>query len=735
MRSSLHLNVIPATEEFPSTDAAVDTAAAHDAADNRHAAASQKSDRPDPITTLVAAAVTPSVGVAGIAPVGEALAGTVPPHPEPVLSKTERRSLLAVAAAAIPAGEHIPGAGPKTLDVVEAFLRTVPDEIVLGYRALLKATEAAVFLRHGKSLASLPVEDLDAFFQSAHHAGFISRMGLRALLTPLKVAHFNTQEMFDRIGCKFGVKVGQAELPRHVRERTLSSAEVPDGEVLECDVVVIGTGAGGAVAAKELAEAGLAVILLEEGRYHTRADFTGHAIEMQRKLIRDMGATVAWGNTAIPVPIGIGVGGTTTVNSGTCYRMPDRVLRKWREQHGLHHLTDDEMAGHYDRVEEVLGVAPAQAAYLGGVARVIARGCDALGYRHGPLLRNAPGCDGQGVCCFGCPTDAKRSTNVSYVPLALRAGAQLITSARAGSIVVEGGRAVGVHVTQVVGPHDKDQDKDQDRDASPKRFTVRARAVVVAAGALLTPTLLLSDRRVGRMLDRSGQLGRNLSIHPAAAAFALMPGEQVRPYDGIPQGYAIEEFHDEGLLFEGVFVPLDLAAASVTLTGPRYTHVMESFSRLASFGFLVEEKSRGRVRPGPRGRPLITYSLLDHDVAQIKRGLSILIEIFLRAGAETVLPPVKGFAEIRGEADLLRFRQAHLRARDLELTAYHPLGTARMGVDPRKSVVDAEHQAHDLPGLYLCDGSVLPTSPAVNPQVTIMALATRAARRLADRLS
>src|SRR5262249_46641302 len=155
----------------------------------------------------------------------------------------------------------------------------------------------------------------------------------------------------------------QPERPRWMRERVHAGAELA-GETLECDVVVIGTGAGGAPTAKELAERGLAVVLLEEGDYHTRSEFNAHPIEMQRKLFRDMGATFAIGNVGIPIPLGRTVGGTTTINSGTCYRTPERVLRTWREQHGLNDFSSESLDPYYTRVEEVLGVAEARAEYL-----------------------------------------------------------------------------------------------------------------------------------------------------------------------------------------------------------------------------------------------------------------------------------------------------------------------------------------------------------------------------------
>jgi choline dehydrogenase-like flavoprotein len=558
----------------------------------------------------------------------------------------------------------------------------------------------------------MPAEEVLALLERWRHAGFARRAAVRMLMTPLKLSHFNDPELYRQVGCVFGVdRPVKLERPRYL-ERVIAASSLADGELVECDVVLVGSGAGGAVAAKELAERGVAVLLVEEGQYHQRDAFTGHAVEMQQKLYRDMGATMALGNAAIPIPLGRAVGGTTVINSGTCYRTPDAVLAAWGREHGLHELAPEHMAPHFERVEAVLGVAPADKRYLGGVADVIARGCEALGYAHRPLLRNAPDCDGKGVCCFGCPTDAKRSTNVSYVPLALEAGAMLMTGAKVDRILTDGDRAIGVSVRTDAG-----------------RVVVRARSVVIACGALLTP-VLLEQNHLG---SSSGQLGRNLSIHPAVAAMALFD-EHLGAASAIPQGYAIEEFRGEGLLFEGVFAPLDVGAATVQLLGPRLIELLEAYDRAACFGFMIADTSRGRVRPGPGGRPLVSYVMNDNDVARIKRGIEILARVYFAAGAKVVLPLVHGFDELSGEADLERFRRARLSARDLDLSAYHPLSTARMGRDPRSSVVDANHQVHDCRDLYVMDGSALPSSPEVNPQLSIMALATRAALRLAERL-
>ena len=630
------------------------------------------------------------------------------------LSPAEIRTLVAIAEAAIPAGARFPAGGEPAVARLDAFLATLHGAAQRWFKTMLAAIENGARLRYGSRFSHLSAARRLAFLEWWDRGPYLRRMSLRLLLTPLKVAHFDDAEIFRMLRCPHGGQAPEAadERPRWL-ERVTSGATIARDEEILADVVVVGTGAGGAVVAKELAERGLAVVVLEDGPLLTRRDFTRKAVDMQRLAYRDMGASLTVGNAAIPIPMGRAVGGTTLINSGTCYRAPDRVLAKWRSELGLRELTPEHLAPYYARVEEILGVATASAAWIGGVGRVIARGCNALGWKHAPLRRNAPDCDGQGVCCFGCPTDAKRSTNVSYVPLALRAGAQLFTDAKVRHVLVEGGRAAGVLA----------------RTAGGGRLRVRARAVALACGTLLTPVLLEKNG----LCRASGQLGRNLSIHPAVAAFALFD-ERIEGYNAIPQGYAIEQFHDEGLLFEGGSLPPDIAAGSLASFGPRFVEIMESYDRVAIFGFMIQDRSRGRVRPGPYGRPLITYWLDDGDVARIKRGVELLARVFFAAGARAVLPLVHGFDEFRDERDLERFRAARVRARDFDLSAYHPLGTARIAGDPRLGVCNADHEAWDLPGLYVTDGAAVPTSLAVNPQLTIMALATRAAERIAARL-
>lgn len=625
---------------------------------------------------------------------------------------------MAIAEAALPKGQVLPAASLATVARAERVMGELPPTVRQGYRALLGAVEAWALATRRHRFARLPVAARLEVLESWQRADVARRLGLRALMAPLKVAHFDSPELYRTIGCVYEFSQVQGETkPRYMRERVHAPAEIQEDLELDCDAVVIGSGAGGAVVAKELAEQGHAVILLEEGHYFERKDFDGRAVAAHRKMYRDGGLTFSVGNVWIPIPMGRTVGGSTTVNSGTCYRVPGRVLRRWRDQMGLREFTENAMDGYYRRVESILGVAEARAEYLGGVARVIARGCDRLGYAHNPLRRNAPDCDGKGTCCFGCPTDAKRSTNVSYVPMALKAGAELFHGARVTRIVTSGTRATGV-VAELDGGNGR-----------PRTLTVHARVVVVSCGALMTPVLLQQNN----LCTGSGQLGSNLSIHPAAAGIGMFD-ERIAGYNAIPQGYAINEFHDEGILFEGATAPLEIIMAASPMLGPPLVDLAESFDRAALFGFMVEDSSRGRVRV-IGGRPILTYFLNDADVARIKRGFEILIRVFLAAGAQRIHPQVHGFDDIRSEADLVRFQQAKLRARDFELTAYHPLGTARMGLDAGSAVVGPDHESHEVQNLYIVDGAAVPSSLAVNPQVTIMAMATRAAERIDERLS
>jgi len=469
---------------------------------------------------------------------------------------------------------------------------------------------------------------------------------------------------------------------------------------LEADVCVVGAGAGGAVAAAELAEGGARVVVLEQGAHHDPDAFTARPAEMLARLYRDGGQGMTLGSPPVLLPLGRGLGGTTLVNSGTCFRTPARVLGRWREEFGLEELTEEALDPCFARVEEALSVSEVTPELAGANAAVARRGARALGWSHGYLRRNARGCVGSGVCAFGCPTSAKRHTGITYVPRAQAAGARILTGADVRKVLVAGARTVGVSA-QVQGGGS---------------LEVRAPSVIVAAGTIHTPLLLMASG----LGAGSGQLGGNLALHPATAGFALME-EIVDMARGVPQSFYVDEFAEQGVMFEGVAGPPSYAAMSLPLSGERHARAMAQYRRLAQFGLMVSDSSRGSVR-ALAGRPVIRYELVREDVERFRIGLARMRELFEAAGAREVYLPLP--AHVQPE---------RARAGDLKLMAFHPLGTARADARASHGVVDGRLRVHGVEGLHVADGSVVPSSLGVNPQLTIMALATRLAYDLLQR--
>lgn len=626
-------------------------------------------------------------------------------------SDADRATLLAIAGAALPASRALDAADAECVRRAIDVVARAGDAALTAWLGLARTLDAQARTTKRAAFASLPLGERLALLQGWAE-GATTRHLVRALLAPLKLGYFDDERVHGALGLRFTTPPPAGTERQRFRERIESASAVPAGETLECDVVIVGTGAGGGPVAKELAERGLAVVVLEEGRYFSRSDFGARPTKMMASMYRSAGFTAAVGNTVIPIPVGKTVGGTTTINSGTALRPPDRVLAAWAARHGAD-VAPGALEPYYARVEEILGVGPSSAAALGRPAELIAKGADVLGWSHHALARNAPGCDGQGVCCFGCPTEAKSSTNVSFIPAALRAGAQLYTEARVTRVVVDDGEARGVEVARPDGA----------------TFAVRARVVVLACGALHTPALLL---RQG-LANTSGQLGRNLTIHPATSAVVLFD-DVVDGHAAVPQGYAVDEFAAEGLMFEGSTAPLELTAVALTSFGPGFMDTMGRYRHQFGYGFMIADSSTGRVRPGPKGEPFITYHLQDADVARLRRGMALLGRLCFAAGARELHSAVHGFERMRSLADVERLAQAPLSARSFDLTAYHPLGTARIGADPTTSVVASTHECHDVLNLYVVDGSTVQGPLYVNPQVTIMALALRAAQHIAQRL-
>jgi choline dehydrogenase-like flavoprotein len=628
-------------------------------------------------------------------------------NPFSVAGAHRSRAGLAFAEAMIPSSPTFVGADERTHALAEQLIRSVHPAASTAWRLALEVLDSAAVARTGRPFHALSAMQQDALLQRwERDRALRAPLGLVALI--YKVVHFDQNPLRKNGSSGLGV-LRSTERPRWTSQvQRIDEAE----ETIECDAVVVGTGAGGAVVGRELAEKGHAVVFVEEGELHSREAFDGGVVRAHQRFYRP---AFSVGNVLMPIFMGRLVGGSTAVNGGTCFRTPSWVLERWCEELDTAEFAPEAMARYFERVEAVLEVAPADLDGVGPIAGVMARGCDALGWSHHPIQRNAPGCDGSGFCDFGCRQGARRSTQIAYVPPALERGAVLFAGARARRVLVEGGRAVGVEIESKRG----------------RRVKVRSRAVILAGGAVPTPLLLLEQG----LANRSGQVGRNLSVHPSGG-FAALFDHAIDGHRHVPQGYACDQFVRDGILVMAAQAPLNVAPLLFPFSGRRLMSAMEAVERTASFGLLLRDSNaNGRVRRGVGGLPLVTYSVTPEDVAQMHRAMVIAGEMCRAAGAKTLYPVAYGIGALETDDDFARFQEASLAATDVSWLSYHPLGTCRMGRDPKSSVVSIDHEAHDVPGLFVVDGSTVPGPLGVNPQLTIMAMATRAAERIGERLS
>lgn len=489
-----------------------------------------------------------------------------------------------------------------------------------------------------------------------------------------------------------------------------------------CDVCVIGSGAGGAPVAKELAEAGLSVILLEEGGYYQVKDFQNtDYLDSLFKLYRDGGASAMLGKPNVMFVEGRCVGGSTTINGGMCWRTPDKILKRWQWEKGLTDLTSRNMETCFKRVEEMISVSPVLPEARNEDSEILKRGAEKLGYKVKANLRNNRYCVGANQCTTGCPTGGKQPMLVTYIPAFLKAGGRLYANCRVKKVKIKGGRAVGVSGGIV------------DPDTKRKKFRVRIRSriVVVSGGAIQTPSLLM---RSG-VQDKSKKLGRNLVAHPNTKVVGVFD-DAVYGWKGVNQAYQVTEFKDEGIMMAVNFVPPGVLSLAFPFYGRGFLKTMKEILNHCVVGAaLIEDTSRGRVRNLPFDQTIVTYSLNKRDFQTALRATALMAEVYFAAGAKRVYLPFTQLHEIHAVDEIRKIYEYPFKPMDVELLTVHMMGTCQMGINSQHSVVNPFGEVHGVSGLYVADASVIPSSIGVNPQLTIMALATRTAFHIAENAS
>ncbi len=483
---------------------------------------------------------------------------------------------------------------------------------------------------------------------------------------------------------------------------------------LDCDVCVIGSGAGGGCVASELAEAGMKVVVLEEGPYIKSEEFNTDTMSSVKKLYRDGGNSVAIGNSRIVISEGRCVGGSTVINSGMCYRTPSKVLKKWHWEYGIENILPEDMETYFDKVEKRINVSHEQDWVVGKDSMLFKKGAENLKYKVVPNRRNQIVCCGCNNCVLGCPSGAKQSTLVSYIPLAVKHGAELYSDCKAISVGKSNGK---INYVEGVFMHDF--------RPSPYKIRVNCDTVVLTGGATQSPLFLLKNR----IANSSGQVGKNLYLHPSFKLGGLFKDE-IYGWKGSPQSYQVHEFLDEGILLSINFVPPELISLSLPYVGEELFNEMKNLNRMMILGALVEDSHPGQVKLSLGKVPVISYNITKEDMKKFVYSAALLAEITFEAGADKVYLPFGEKTSLNSKKEIKSLFNTNFKPQNLEMLTFHLMGSCRMGNDPQSSVVDNYGRSHDIPNLFIADASVFPSPIGINPMVTIQALATRTAEHI-----
>jgi choline dehydrogenase-like flavoprotein len=467
--------------------------------------------------------------------------------------------------------------------------------------------------------------------------------------------------------------------------------------VIDADVLVIGSGAGGATTAVVLAEAGVDVLMLEEGQWVDQDDVVPYSLDQMDRQYRSGGVTVALGLPSIAYTEGRCAGGGTEVNSGLYRRPPVDVLERWRRDHRIAEFDPDHLSALANRVEGDLSVGPVPGSPT-AASDVLRLGAERLGWRHDEIPRwmaYAPGADaGDGV---------RQSMTRTYLPRAVAAGARFATGCHVDRLELDGSRARRAWVTLADG----------------RRGCVRFRHVIVCGGAIQTPALLQRSRV-------RGHIGRTLAVHPTvklAARFA----DAVNDPDEVPV-HQVKEFAPD-LSFGGSASNPGLVALALTDQWATFGAAINDWERMSVYYAAITSEGRGSVRAVPGFRdPVVTYRLTAHDRELLRSGLARLALLALTAGADTVFPSFRGAPAVHDRADLATMNAAFAASRASVMTV-HLCSTVPMGEDRATCGANSFGRVHGYRNVWVNDASLLPSAPGVNPQGTVMAFALRNAER------
>ena len=484
---------------------------------------------------------------------------------------------------------------------------------------------------------------------------------------------------------------------------------------VDADVVVVGSGAGGAVAAANLSRAGLRTVVIEAGPRLSPEDMTDEAPRFMARYFWEGGLRTIGGTTHIPTLQARCLGGSTVVNSAIMLELPAWVRRAWSDETGLTLFTAPALDAAYARVFARTRVAPTPMTVLGRRNLVVRDALTAAGMKSGPLPRAVVDCEGCAECFTGCASGRKQSLDRSYIVDAVEDGAEVFTCAHVDRVLVRGGRAEGVE-GRVVDP-------DGFRDAA--TFRVRAKTVVLCAGVLHTPVLL---QRSG--VFAGGAVGGSLFSHIGGGMVGIMD-EVVEPWVGATQGWGAMSEEIPGMKYECLWAPLAVLMVRWGDIGHEFLRRLGEVKHATVIATVYRARVSGRVRARRDGMPSMQLFIPDEEARTVYRGLKIGADALLAVGARYVHTGIPGaIDEMRSPEDTKSLLDSKLRAVHLQMSATHVFGSCRMSKEG--GAVDESGRVHGVEGVYIADASIFPSPSAVNPQATIMALSDLISRRIGD---
>lgn len=635
------------------------------------------------------------------------------------ISGKARKALDAICDTFVPGEEGLPSA--TELGVPEAMLMAVgasPSAAEReGFAGLLDSWD--------DSFASLSAVDREAFLLSWSDSPEVGpRAAFQALRKGILLSYYClpwTGAGANPIDEALGYP-GPLGPPENPPPKTIAPLEITADTELDCDVVVVGSGAGGGTAAGVLAAAGLDVVVVEAGGYYSEEDFDGAELSGYARMYLN-GGGVATDDQSIGLLAGSCLGGGTVVNYTWCFRPPDFVRADWEDRFGLSDWAGQDFDDSLDAVWDRISIS-SESSIPSLRDHAMRNGLEQLGWHSEVMQRNCKGCTEEvcRLCHYGCQIGAKQSTMKTWLQDAYDNGARIVVNTPVDRVLVEGGRARGIEAMTVDG----------------HRLTVRSRAVALAAGAIHTPAVMVRSGIDGPAV------GKNLMLHPVLITWGVFD-EEVRPWEGTLGATFSDEFLDMGegygIKYEHAATPPSILAIFAPWRGARESaELMQSLRYTAGYGALQRARDGGEVVVGSDGLPVARWRLSDFDRDVMRRGLDGAARILEAGGARRVYSSHAGWVSY--EPGRNGGRESLLRAADrcgwgpaqVTLGSFHLMGTARMGSSREDSVCDSDGEAWDVQGLYVVDGAVLPTGLGVNPMVTIEAAAHKIASGMAARL-